>query len=131
MSTGPIIFKSSCIKTLSAVEARPERSNQHEFNGVQALKNLFGVAGFSENAVFSLRGTPNMCIAGVTWYDARESHPTRTEHRLYFQANPVMNLAEAGDNVVVGFDNSGKLHCVLIKTGSVDHIGTVNGWVGA
>ncbi|WP_312548680.1 type II restriction endonuclease [Massilia sp.] len=128
MFSSPVIFKASCVKTLSAVEAHPERSNQHEFNGVQALKHLFGLAGFSRNAFFSVRGSAVSCVAGVTWYDARESHPTRTEHRLYFKTNPVMDLAEEGDNIILGFDRADNLHCVLIKSGNIDHMGVVSGW---
>lgn len=130
MTTSPQTFKSACIKTLSAVEARPERSNQHEFNGVQALKNLFGLTGFSKQAIFTLRGTTTNCTTSVTWYDAREAHPTRTEHRLYFQSNPVMNLAEEGDNIIVGFDGANNLHFVLIKSGTAEHTGNISGWAG-
>ena len=36
-------FKGIAVKRLSAVEAHPEKSNQHEFNGVVALKQLFGL----------------------------------------------------------------------------------------
>lgn len=32
----------ACIKSLSAVEAVPKRSNQHEFNGVAQLKDILG-----------------------------------------------------------------------------------------
>jgi hypothetical protein len=130
MANGPVMFKSSCIKTLSAVEAHPERSNQHEFNGVQELKSMFGPAGFARDAIFSLRGSNITCTAGVTWYDAREAHPTRTEHRLYFKSNPVMNQAQEGDNIILGFDNANNLHCVLIKSGSQEHTGTIPGWTG-
>jgi len=36
-------FKGVAAKTLSAVEADPVKSNQHEFNGVAPLKNIFGL----------------------------------------------------------------------------------------
>ncbi len=39
-------------KRLTAVEARPDRSNQHEFNGVQALKALFGEVRATRDARF-------------------------------------------------------------------------------
>lgn len=128
MASSPRIFKSSCIKTLSAVEVRPERSNQHELNGVQELKHVFGISRFSDDAIFSLRGGNITATAGVTWYDAREAHPTRTEHRFYFKSNPVMDLAEEGDDIVVGFDQMDMLHFVLIKRGTAGHTGTVKNW---
>lgn len=128
MSNDPRSFKSSCIKTLSAVEVRPERSKQHELNGVREFKHVFGVSRFSGDAIFSLRGSNITATAGVTWYDAREAHPTRTEHRFYYQSNPVMDLAEEGDDMIVGFDQTDMLHFVLIKRGTPGHMGTVRNW---
>lgn len=113
MSKGPVILKPACIKTLVAVEARPERSNQHEFNGVAALKDLFGQNRAEFRALFSVRGESQSYWAGVTWYDSRENHPTRSEHRLYFQGNPVMERAQEGDNILIGFVRD-QLHCILI-----------------
>jgi len=118
MSVKPINFKSSCIKTLSAVEAEPNKSNQHEFNGVVQLKNIFGEERFTVNASFSIRGRSETYVSGLTWYDAREAHATRSEYRLYFQSNPVMAQATAGDNIVIGFDRNGSIHCELIRQDS-------------
>ncbi|WP_200877413.1 hypothetical protein [Methylobacter tundripaludum] len=103
MTNTPLVLRQACLKTLSAVEARPERSNQHEFNGVIALKNIFGRDKFEKMATFSVRGEPISDRANVTWYDAREGHPTRTEHRLYFQTNKVMERASEGDNILIGY----------------------------
>lgn len=103
MTNTPLVLKQACLKTLSAVEARPERSNQHEFNGVIALKNIFGLNKFEKMANFSVRGEPISNLANVTWYDARESHSTRTEYRLYFQTNKVMERASEGDNILIGY----------------------------
>ncbi len=115
MSIRPIRLNPACIKTLSAVEASPDRSNQHEFNGVKALKDMFGLAKFQKTAKFSIRGTSTEAWANVTWYDAREDHPTRTEHRLYFQSNTVMAQAREGDNILIGFESPQSLHVILIK----------------
>lgn len=113
MSTRPVVLSPACIKTLVAVEAHPERSNQHEFNGVAALKNLFGEDRAELQAIFSVRGEDLTYRADVTWYDSRENHPTRSEHRLYFQGNPVMDRAQEGDNILIGFVQN-QLHCILI-----------------
>ncbi|MYN17123.1 type II restriction endonuclease [Rugamonas sp. FT107W] len=129
MANDAINFRSSCIKTLSAVEVRPDRSNQHEFNGVQALKNLFGLERVSSEARFSIRGESVECISGVTWYDAREAHPSRSEHRLYFQTNNVMAQAQEGDNIVIGFGRDNSLQFVLIKNGSQGHSGRIQNWL--
>jgi hypothetical protein len=131
MTNTPITLSQACLKTLSAVEARPERSNQHEFNGVIALKNIFGLDKFEKMATFSVRGKPVSDLANVTWYDAREGHPVRTEHRLYFQTNKVMEMASEGDNILIGFDSRGQLHCVLIPRGADGYKPNVAAWESA
>lgn len=86
-------------KTLSAVEARPERSNQHEFNGVSELKEMLGVGRAPFEGRFLLAGSDLSEDVEVTWYDAREDHETRSEFRLYFRQNRVMAHAQEGDTV--------------------------------
>jgi hypothetical protein len=120
MSNTTIKFRSACIKTLTAVEAHPEASNQHEFNGVQQLKTMFGSDRLKLNASFSIRGSDECFEAEMTWYDARERHPTRSEYRLYFQTNPVMSHASEGDNIVIGFDGDGRVRCELISNNASD-----------
>lgn len=109
------VFRTAYIKTLSAVEVNPEMSNQHEFNGVQGLKHMFGENKFMQDAIFSIQGEELQCRTGITWYDAREAHQTRTEYRLYFKSNHVMHQANEGDNIVIGFCNNNEIHCILIK----------------
>lgn len=128
MSNRAISFRSSCIKTLSAVEANPARSNQHEFNGVTELKALFGTEKLEIQVNFSIRGEKTHAIANMTWYDAREAHATRSEYRLYFQSNSVMDQAKEGDNVVVGLDINNLIHCILIKRGTSGHRHNINNW---
>ncbi|MEZ8038952.1 type II restriction endonuclease [Vibrio sp. 1F263] len=104
----------ACIKTLSAVEAEPNRSNQHELNGVVQLKSILGLSRQSFDARFSIRGQDGYVASSVTWYDARESHPTRSEYRLYFQTNEVMNRAQEGSTLILGLDASGGFWIELI-----------------
>ena len=131
MSTTPIMLKPACIKTLSVVEANPNRSNQHEFNGVAQLKSIFGqVRQERIPTVFSIRGTSVSENTWVTWYDAREEHPTRSEHRLYFPHNSVMSQARAGDNILIGYDRTQRLHCILIQSGTPGYT-PVSSWTSA
>lgn len=104
----------ACIKTLSAVEAEPDRSNQHELNGVAPLKDILGLSKRSFDARFSIRGQDGYVVSSVTWYDARESHLTRSEHRLYFQTNEVMDRAQAGSTLILGLDTSKEFWVELI-----------------
>lgn len=121
MSIKPINFSASCVKTLSTVEVDTSRSNQHEFNGVAQLKRLFGDNKIEMLASFSIRGSDDIFSSKLTWYDARELHPTRSEYRLYFQTNQVMSQAQAGDNIIIGFDTKGNIHCELITQGSAGY----------
>ncbi len=92
-------------KRLTAVEARPDRSNQHEFNGVQALKGLFGEARSRRAArfVYLVEHEIEVTLAEgfVTWYDAREEHRTRSEFRLYFPRTDASEKLQEGDLAVV------------------------------
>lgn len=106
-------FEGVVAKRLSAVESDPNRSNQHEFNGVTALKKLLGLEKFNDHpARFVWLGEENEGLSEdslVTWYDSRENHPKRSEHRLYFRTNPVMELAREGDLLIVGKRPDGEL----------------------
>ena len=128
MSKRPVVLKPACIKTLVAVEAHPERSHQHEFNGVAELQKVFGNDRVEFQAFFSVRGEGSTHRANVTWYDSRERHPTRSEHRLYFQGNPVMDQAQEGDNILIGFDAHSQLHCILIPSAVGGDNRRYSGW---
>lgn len=115
-------FDGVAIKRLSAVEADPSRSNQHEFNGTVALKNLLGTNKLENYpARFMWLGGENEGItvdSSVTWYDSRERHPKRSEWRLYFKGNAVMDMASAGDLLVVAKRPNGDLYLLIAPAGS-------------
>lgn len=101
-------------KRLAAVEADTRRSNQHEFNGVEALRAVLGSEEFRNRpARFIWLGGENEGItetAPVSWYDSRRNQPHRSaEWRLYFKANAVMELAAEGDLLVIGLRPDGEL----------------------
>lgn len=115
-------FTGIVAKRLSAVEADTERSNQHEFNGTGQLRQLLGGERIDRMmARFIWLGGENEAItddAPVTWYDARERHPTRSEWRLYFQSNAVTEAASAGDLLVVARRPGGDLMFIVAPDGS-------------
>lgn len=128
MTKSSVYLKQSCIKTLTAVEAERNRSNQHEFNGVTQLKQIFGLNRIISDAEFSIRGTDISLTDTITWYDARENTPDRSEHRLYFRDNYVMDHARAGDNIIVGLDKFDKIHVILIQQNTSDYEGNIPHW---
>lgn len=90
-------------KRLTSVEVDPDSSNQHEFNGVNSLREIFGET--DEKLTLSARfvhlmddRSDSVCIGEVTWYDSRRSNPNRSaEYRLYWRKNEVMERAKPGD----------------------------------
>ena len=122
MSTRPMQFSKSCLKTLTAVEADASRSNQHEFQGVSALRSIFGNDRISTTAQFSIRGNDASYPADLTWYDARENNTERSaEFRLYFQSNPVMEMAQENDSIIIGLDQHNNIYCELIPQASPEY----------
>lgn len=108
-------MKASASKILSAVEANPNASHQHELNGVSDFKRVLGLERFKVSAMFATADGMVMDTAFVTWYDSREAHETRSEYRLYFQSNRVMDLAKEGDTVIVEADGINSLRVVLVR----------------
>ena len=100
-------FNGVAAKRLSAVEALAHRSNQHEFDGVAALKSVLGPAvprrSFRARLMYLNDQDDSSVVADgfLTWYDAREKDPKRSECRLYFPTTPVSAKADEGDLLIV------------------------------
>jgi hypothetical protein len=109
-------------KRLSDVEVAPQKSNQHEFNGIAKFKEIFGgdkikfigkflyLSDLLEGAIED--------NGSLTWYDARLDNPTRTEYRLYYTTNNVIRQAQAGDLLIVGRTGKSELLAIIAKAGS-------------
>jgi len=117
-------FTGVAAKRLSAVEADVVRSHQHEFNGVEGLKRIFGQATGKQK--FQARfiylndhdDEPATADGFLTWYDARERHATRSEHRLYFPTTSVSQCAAEGDLLVIGRRSDGSVLVVIAESNS-------------
>lgn len=117
-------FEIVTAKRLSAVEVDLERSHQHEFNGTKELKKVLG-QGSGEKLQFSSKfiwfGEENEALSSestVTWYDARLEHPIRSEFRLYFYNNEVMEMAKRGDMLFIAKRTDGTLLIVITTANS-------------
>lgn len=117
-------FKGIAVKRLSAVEVHPEKSHQHEFNGVGALAKVLGPAIPKQkfNATFFYLNDddpePIEADGFVTWYDARENHPTRSENRLYFPSTVVSDNANEGDLLLIAKKPDDTLLVIVAEAGS-------------
>lgn len=115
-------FKGVAMKQLRTVEVDPRSSNQHELNGVGMLKKMLGVERINDYPVcFIWLGGENeihSVDSTVTWYDAREQHPTRSEYRLYFKKNEVMELAQTNDLLIAAMTPDEQLYMIVAPSGS-------------
>ena len=122
-------FEGVAAKRLSAVEADVIKSNQHEFNGVEGLREMLGEPeGKVHYAAKLLYLTdqddePIVEDSTLTWYDARqkarlERGVMRWEYRLYFQTTNVSLNAAAGDLLVIAKPRDGSLLVVIAENGS-------------
>ena len=118
-------FDGVAAKRLTAVEINPNISHQHELNGVAPLRSLLGTDGFpSRPATFIWLGHGSEGIierSSLTWYDARDRHPTRTEWRLYYPNNAVMEQTKAGDLLVIAnpSEKDGDLTVIVAQQQSI------------
>lgn len=117
-------FAGISIKRLSAVETERHTSNQHEFNGTGAMKGYLGLDRRVFPAAFIYLGEneeDRLALDDqVTWYDARERHPSRSEHRLYFRDNEVMQKAAEGDTLISALRHDGTMLLLILSEESPD-----------
>jgi hypothetical protein len=115
-------FKGIVAKKLSEVEVDPQVSNQHEFNGINEFKSILGAEKYTYEGVF-IYLTDNeedtlKELGSLTWYNARENHPTRNEFRLYYSTTQIIEKANAGDFLLIGLTHDNKLAVVVAPTGT-------------
>lgn len=105
-------FDGVAIKVLSEVETNVLASNQHEFNGVEGLRDILGEPEGKtryEARFLYLTDYDDRPVSDdgfLTWYDARqkariERQVMRHEYRLYFPANIVSQCSNAGDVLLI------------------------------
>ncbi|EAN8329451.1 restriction endonuclease [Salmonella enterica] len=122
-------FEGVALKRLSAVEADVIRSNQHEFNGVEGLRDILGEPDgkvrFSAKFLYLTDQDDEPVVEDgfLTWYDARqrarlESHVMRWEYRLYFPTNLVSQCASAGDLLVIARLANDSLLAIVAENGT-------------
>lgn len=121
-------FDGVAAKRLSAVEADVLRSNQHEFNGVEGLRQILGepigkVPYETTLLYLNDEDEPLTETATLTWYDARqkareERGVQRWEYRLYFPTSTVSLKSKAGDLLVIAKTRAGALMVVIAEDAS-------------
>lgn len=111
-------FEGVAAKYLTAVDAQPDKSNQHEIGGLPSVgfKQFLGAPAKGEKSYFRAtlayvsddEDSPVVVEDEVTWYDVR--HERRSpEYRLYYKSNLVTEQLSAGDFFLVGKRTDGSL----------------------
>lgn len=119
-------FQGIAVKNLSAVEADPVKSNQHELNGVSGLRKILGEPNDkaryqTEFLYLTDHDDDPVSEEGLlTWYDARQKARVkrgvmRSEYRLYFPANTVMQYATEGDVLVIAKKTDDTLLAIIAE----------------
>jgi hypothetical protein len=118
------IFSAVAHKQLVSVDLPKVASNQHELNGISALKNFFGVGkpikGILSWCYFGDDQEPSREDGAFTFYDARAKSANKTgrsEWRFYYQGN-FLSKASIGDWFFLARSQSGQLFALVFQKNS-------------
>lgn len=118
-------FRGTACKYLSAVDATPSKSNQHEIgsNKFTAILGMPANQKLKFDATFMFFSAdadePEICSDVVTYYDTRVGQPNRSpEYRLYYRSNPVTELMSTGDFCLISVRTTGELLIAIAPQGS-------------
>lgn len=122
-------FEGAAAKYLSAVDANPKKSNQHEIGGLPSVgfKQYLGEPARGDS--YEIKGRlvyisgddspPVICDGDLTWYGATRKDPKRPlEYRLYYKNNIVTELFNEGDFFLIAKPKSGPLLLIFTKPDS-------------
>jgi hypothetical protein len=118
------VFASVAHKKMAAVDIPEKSSNQHEINGVAALKEVFGINQTTRGAIrwhyFSDDRDPEHDVTDFTFYDARAKGNKRTgrsEWRFYYYGDFLKRVNE-GDLLVLASRKDASLDAFLLQKDS-------------
>ncbi|WP_127132928.1 type II restriction endonuclease [Pseudoflavitalea rhizosphaerae] len=113
-------FVAVAAKRLSTVEVNIKKSNQHEFNGSEALKKVLGTNEYGDTVTFKSRfvwieddNATTTADAQLSWYNARFGKERAAEWRLYFPTTDVSQRAQAGDLLIIARRPDDTLLCII------------------
>lgn len=116
-------FEGVGVKRLSAVDAEPKTSNQHEVGTTKKMRDDFLGETHQEKfpAIYIWLGGDQEGFTEESWathYDARLNKPRAAEWRLYYPSNPVTEAMKAGDTLFLAKDQGGVLWFIVAPEGS-------------
>lgn len=116
-------FEGVGVKRLSAVDAEPKTSNQHEVGTTKKMRDDFLGETHQQKfpAIYIWLGGDQEGITEESWathYDARLNKPRAAEWRLYYPSNPVTEAMREGDTLFLARDKSSVLWFIVAPEGS-------------
>ena len=115
-------FDGVIAKRLSEVEVVPQKSNQREFNATSAMKVMLGKEKKTYDTRFVYLRDFSFPVTGngfMTWYDARESNPLRSEYRLFYKRTTISEMNRPGDCLFLCRMKNDRLLAVVTQKGSM------------
>lgn len=113
-------FVGASAKLLTKVEITPDKSNQHEFNGLTKMTCYLGSEKKAFDVTYLYIGQEEndraFCKGSATWYQARK--PPRREFRFYYRNNEVIDRATVDDTLITALKTDGTLIALIIKSNS-------------
>jgi hypothetical protein len=114
-------FQGVAFKRLTAVEANPNSSNQHEFQGGH-LRKMMGDddrKGMPARFIWLNDEQEGISDDGfLSFYDARRRHPSRTEYRLYYDSNDITSAMTEGDTFFIALRPDNTVIVIITPKGS-------------
>lgn len=123
------IFIAAAEKYLTAVDAEPRKSNQHEIGGLKKA-GIADLIGYPHNGgKYHLPVTmvylesdghePIICEDKMSWYDTRYYQAHRSpEFRLYYRSNVVTERMREGDFFLIALARDNSLLVIVTPPGS-------------
>ncbi|MFN7092407.1 MAG: type II restriction endonuclease [Allorhizobium sp.] len=120
------LFVGAVAKRLTLVETITERSNQHEFQGVQPLRKLLGDEdrkGVPTRFIWLSDEQGSLTEEGfLSWSNVRKGKPRAPEYHLYYSTNAVTEAMGVDDLLIIALQRDGSfLAIVTPATGLVQN----------
>lgn len=113
------LFLGAVTKHLTLVETITPSSNQHEFQGVQALRQLLGEEdrrGIPTRFIWLSDQEGGLSEDGfLSWSNVRKGKPRAAEYHLYYPTNPVTEAMRPGDLLLIALHRDNTLLAVVAR----------------
>lgn len=119
------LFTGAVAKRLTLVETITERSNQHEFQGVQPLRQLVGDEdrkGVPTRFIWLSDEQGSLTENGfLSWSNVRKGKPRAPEYHLYYSTNAVTEAMAVGDLLLIALQRDGSFLTIVTPAGGAEN----------